>query len=451
MLSRRRATAGQRGFSLIEVAVSVALLAVVFPALVAFLITVLQANTAADSLSSIELAKADARSFVRSGFVYADGSKYRKCGSTLLADSQAAMTAAFAGSPVSVEITRIESQDALVQPSDVVDTGNHLWVADYGRSQLLKVDKATNTIISRIQLEARPIALAHSTTLNTLAVVAQTGIRVYSLGSTPEVVRQDAAVWPMKDAAYLNGDLYVSTTAGRVVAYPASGAISDIVVGAGTDTLGPVAVIGGRYVFVGSVTQSRLVRIDTQSSNSLTTTQLSGLPQDMVVLTDLWITVAPASPENLGYVDKVVNPTGTSPTVTQIGPVGTGSAGIGAVSDGAGAGLWIANFGNDDVVRMNSGTNALAPRVAVGDGPQFVAGNVADTGGPLAVVSASPPKLYRVNTSTSSVSATVDLSARPCAAQTATSDDDTGIQVWTVRITAGGQSEDVTFTKVERS
>jgi len=445
---------GQRGSSLIEVAVAIFILAIVFPALALFFSTVLAANR--DSIDILEAngeaapRRADARSFVRFQLDYANpaafvpgattttvpSSFYRTCSSTLVADSEAILDANFpAAGGVTLDIVSIRSRDLFATPGGVADAGSSVWVTSATGSKVVRIDPATNQVVATVAVGTAPAGVVSS---GTAIWVANSGSDTVS--RIDPATNAVAATIPVGDGpnqlawdgTYVWVTNSLADTVSRIT--PAGNVVSSYAVGDNPSGIAAAGAGGG--VFVANTGSDSLTKL-TQSTGAVAAT-VTGLRDPFGVAFgggSIW--VSNSDPVDGNNVTRV-NPANAQ-VVTTVGLPGALRSPQGLAAEGSS--VWVATYATDVVARINQATNAVTAQVGVGVDPV----NVAAGTGRVWVSNTSAASVTRLDGS-GNVVATIDVANGPCGQAS----DDTGVQSWKVRINSGPFTEEFDFLKVNR-
>jgi len=441
----------QRGSSLLEVAVAMFILAIVFPALALFFSTVLVANR--DSVQILEdngaaaPRRADARSFVRFQLDYANtaafqpgattttvpSSFYRACSATLVAESESIVDANFPVSgDVTLDIVSIRSRDSLASPGGVADAGTSVWVANSTGSKVWRIAPASNQVVATVAVGLAPagvlsavgsiwVANSGSDTVSRINPANNAVTATVAVGDGPNQLAWDGTyVWVTNSAA---------DTVSRI--NPTGNVVSSYPVG---DNPSGIAAVGGG-VFVANTGSDSLTKLTQAGAVAATVTGLRDPVGVAVGGGSVW--VSNSDPVDGNNVTRV-NPANAQ-VVTTVGLPGALRAPQGVAAEGTS--VWVATYKTDVVARIDQATNAVTGQVGVGVDPVSVAAG----SGRVWVSNTSAASVTRLD-GAGNVVATIDVANGPCAQAS----DDTGVQSWKVRINSGDFTEEFEFLKVDR-
>jgi YVTN family beta-propeller protein len=432
---------GQRGSSLIEVAVALFIIAVLFPALAAFFITVLRSNAVAEDVlaanGNAAPRRGDVRGFVRTGIDYANPQlqpgqtppnppdRYRECSATLKVDSESIIDAAFPSSQgVSVDILSIQSRDILASPAGIADSGSSVWVADGNSDKVWRIDPSDNSISERVTVGKSPagvlaaagsiwVANAGSDTVSRIDPADNSVSAPIPVGDSPNQLAWDGQrVWVTNSGS--NSVSRIDPN-GNSVAGP-------FTVGAGPSGI----VFGANALWVANTDSNNVSKVNPTDGSVQTT--VTGLVEPVGLAFaegSLW--VANSGQQDIVNANSIVrvNPANAQ-EVAAIGlpPGGKGPQGLAAL----GSTIWVTTYGNDQVARIDAATNSISSSAQVGIDPVWVATN----SGRAWVSNTSAGSVSRLSAD-GTVTATIDVASGPCGQ----SGDDTGAQTWRVCVTPG--------------
>jgi len=461
----------QVGSSLIEVCVALLILATVFPALMLFLITVMKSNEIASSVGQVNLAQSEAESFTRYGLNYAATTTiagattttlsgattttvapkfYSLCAADLQATSQALLNNEFPpppNGPVSLELLSIKSKKLTSSPAGIAlyttEGNNDLWVADAGANQVVRYTLGSpanptdpnNRLIKSIDVGTTPqgvtfgagsiwVANFGSDTLSRINTSNNTVQATRPVGDGPQGLAFGAtSVW------------VANSLADTVSRFNPNNNTVAATIAVGDD---PRSVaFDGTNVWVTNFAGNSVSKINPATNTVTATVGVGEGPQGVAFAAgSVWV----ANSKN-NYVSRIATATNQ---VTATIPVGGSPHGVSF----DGTSVWVANFKSDNLSQITPASNSVTASVPVGIDPLFIASGTGTIG--TWVPSSAGGKVTKISPSgvvdSSESFANVDTSLGSCSAPP----DDTGLQLWTVKVTSPRSSKVIEFLKVKQ-
>jgi YVTN family beta-propeller protein len=463
----------QSGSSLIEVCVALLILGIVFPALMLFLITVMKSNQSATGVGQANLAQSEVESFSKLGLNYSapttipggpttttpPGSTtttvapvyYLPCAADLLAKSQAQLNNEFpATGPATLELLSIKSKKLTSSPAGIglytTDGNNDLWVSDAGADRVVRYtlrtapDPAapadpTNRRIATVPVGTSPqgvttgagsvwVANFGSDTLSRINTSSNTVQATRGVGDGPQGLAFGAsAVWVANSLADTVSRFNPNNNT----------VLATIPVG---DDPRSVA-FDGTNVWVTNFAGNSVSKISPATNTVTATVAVGEKPQGVTFgAGSVWV----ANSQN-DYVSRIAVATNQ---VTATISVGDSPQGVSF----DGTSVWVANFGSDNLSKITPASNSVTATVPVGIDPIFIASGTGTIG--TWVPSSVGGKVTKLNSSgaidSSDSYANVDISLGSCL----TAADETGLQLWTVKVNAPGSSKVIEILKAAR-
>src|ERR1700682_576464 len=283
-----------------------------------------------------------------------------------------------AGSGTSA-VTRVSGLD---KPFGVAAGGGYVWVTEYQRGNLVRIDPATSRIVDRVHFDGR----------------------------AAQLLVQDGFVWVIDDQRRFI--IQVDATSNRVInqipmqpAFDPAFDLSGLAGSAGSVwvTLGSRTVYRGRGV-LGELVRvehlGELVRIDTATS-ATSTILIDGVATGVPVGGDaVWVTTVLPEPTSIFRIDPATN--------RVVARVETGQPVSGPLAY-ADSGLWVAN-NNGYLTRIDSRTNKVVGNFEVGS-PKWAA--MLSVGKNLWISAPLDNILARFDPATGAVASTVRAGSRP--------------------------------------
>ena len=458
----------QSGSSLIEVCVALLILATVFPALMLFLITVMKSNQAATGVGQANLVQSEVESFSKLGLNYSapttiaggpttlPGSTtttvapvyYLPCAADLLTKSQAQLNNEFpAAGPATLELLSIKSKKLTSSPAGIAlftaSPNNDLWVSDAGADRVVRYTLGTppnsadptNRRIATVPVGTTPqgitsgagsvwVANFGSDTLSRINTTSNTVQATRGVGDGPQGLAFGASsVW------------VANSLADTVTRFNPNNNSVTATIAVGDD---PRSVaFDGTNVWVTNFAGNSVSKISPATNTVTATVAVGEKPQGVTFgAGSIWV----ANSEN-DYVSRIAIATNQ---VTATISVGDSPQGVSF----DGTSVWVANFGSDNLSKITPASNSVTATVPVGIDPIFIASGTGTIG--TWVPSSVGGKVTKLNSAgaidSSESFANIDLSLGSCL----TAADDTGLQLWTVKVNVPGSSKVIEILKAAR-
>jgi len=250
-------------------------------------------------------------------------------------------------------------------PSGLAISPTGIWVSGYYEDQLIRIDPATNSVLSRLQLDTASGFLAPS-----------------------ELLFSEGSLWVAVDEYDSGGSNRISVSVRKID--PTSGQSSATIL-AGSDVAGMAASPGSIWII--GFSDGTVRRIDT-ATNQVTATINLGQGLAGVTFGEGSVWVSNAMTGAVSRIDPVTNQ--VSATIATVGLPSGVVAGGGAI--------WVANWGTngqpDGVLsRIDPAMNQVTQTIPVGTNPGYVAFG----GGSVWVSLYGDPSVVRVNAATRAV------------------------------------------------
>jgi YVTN family beta-propeller protein len=452
----------QSGSSLLEVCVALAILTFVFPTLMLFLFTVMKTNATVPLVAEANLLQREAESFVAINLDLStppsspiSGSSstttlpggptttvapvnYLPCSADLITKIQDRLNYDFpAGGPVTVEIKSVQSKKLSSSPAGIglytASPNNDLWVTDAGANTVQRYTLGTppnpadptNRFVKSITVGTTPLGV---TTGAGSVWVSNFGSDTLSrINTTSNTVQATRAVGDgPQGLAFGNSAVWVANSlADTVTRFNPSNNTASLPITVGDD---PRSVaFDGTNVWVTNFAGNSVSKISPANNTVTATVAVGEKPQGVTFgAGSIWV----ANSEN-DYVSRI------APATNQVtATISVGDSPQGVSFDGTS--VWVANFGSDNLSKITPASNSVTATVPVGVDPISITSGTGTVG--TWVPSSVGGKVTKLNSAgaidSSESFANIDLSLGSCL----TAADDTGLQLWTVKVITGESS-----------
>jgi YVTN family beta-propeller protein len=457
----------QSGSSLLEVCVALAILTLVFPSLMLFLMTVIKSNQQVPIVAETNR-KVEGNKFkVFNNFDLSTPPpspipgnpttttlpgapvNYLPCSADLRTKIQDRLNYDFpAGGPVTFEIKSVQSKKLTSNPAGIglytASPNNDLWVTDAIANTVQRYTLGTppnpadptNRFVKSIPVGTTPLGVTTgagsvwvsnfgSDTLSRINTATNAVTATRAVGDGPQGL------------AFAVSNVWVANSlADTVTRFNPSNNTASLPIAVGDD---PRSIaFDGTNVWVTNFAGNSVSKISPATSTVTATVAVGEGPQGVAFgAGSIWV----ANSKN-DYVSRI-NPTNNQ-VIAIISGVGDSPQGVSF----DGTSVWVANFGSDNLSKITPASNSVTATVPVGVDPISIASGTGTIG--TWVPSSAGGKITKLSSSgaidSSESFANVDLSLGPCL----TNDDDTGLQLWTVKVITGESSEVVQLLKEER-